>query len=62
MFGGYGRYNGTLFERDVHGIGELPFWKAGKAYYGPKILIASEDDVKDLLGQLPLTSSFTCWN
>ncbi len=55
MFGGYGRYTGTLFERDVHGIGELPFWKAGKAYYGPKILIASEDDVKDLLGQLPLT-------
>ncbi len=53
MFGGYGRYMRALLERDVHSIGELPFWKAGRGYYGPSILIASEDQVADLLNCRP---------
>jgi asparagine synthase (glutamine-hydrolysing) len=53
MFGGYGRYTRTLLERDVHELGELPLWNAGKSYYGPGILIASENEVEDLLGDVP---------
>ena len=53
MFGGYGRYTHTLLQRDLHEIGELPGWNAGRSYYGPGILIASESDVRDLLGYLP---------
>ncbi len=52
MFGGYGRYSRMLLERDVHEIGELTFWSPGR-YYGPSILIASESEVRSLLGDLP---------
>jgi asparagine synthase (glutamine-hydrolysing) len=56
LFGGYGRYARLLRERSERQAQSfLPngYWKPGAQYYGPAILISSDDEIEGLLGFLP---------
>ncbi len=53
LFGGYGRYFATLDESGRQVSGELPDYRPGDVYYGNRILVASDDHVRDLFGFLP---------
>lgn len=53
LFGGYGRYFQTLIERDEHINGAHVGWQPGKAYYGNRILVATEPHIEELLEYLP---------
>lgn len=53
MFGGYGRYHHTLHERDLRRRGALPGWRPGQAYFGSRILVASEPEITELFGFVP---------
>jgi asparagine synthase (glutamine-hydrolysing) len=53
LFGGYGRYFSTLDESGRHAAGELPDYRPGNVYYGNRILVSSDDHIRDLFGFLP---------
>jgi asparagine synthase (glutamine-hydrolysing) len=53
MFGGYGRYFSTLDELAARKSGALEGWKPGAAYFGSRILVSLEANVKELFGFVP---------
>ena len=53
LFGGYGRYFSTLDESGRQTAGELPEYRPGSVYYGNRILVSSDEHLKDLFGFLP---------
>src|SRR5262249_31311264 len=50
MFGGYRRYFAMLNELDRYRQGLMPHWRAGAAYYSPRILDAQELQIRQLFG------------
>ena len=53
LFGGYGRYFSTLDESGREANGELPGYRPGEVYYGGRILVASDEHIRDLFGFMP---------
>ncbi len=53
LFGGYGRYLGTLEEQLVHQHGNLPGWRPGETYYRERVAVADATVVGGLLGGMP---------
>ncbi|MFN8390791.1 MAG: asparagine synthase (glutamine-hydrolyzing) [Bdellovibrionota bacterium] len=58
MFCGYSRYFQMLDEerRALNGDPAFKNWKAGSAYFSPRILVFPENDVRELVGDLPPAS------
>ena len=53
LFGGYGRYFATLEETEREAAGELQGYSPGGTYYGNRILVSSDDHLRDLFGFMP---------
>lgn len=54
MFGGYGRYLATLEEDQRRATGEIgDWWERGQVYYGNRILVSLEADIRELFGFVP---------
>ncbi|WCS26434.1 asparagine synthase (glutamine-hydrolyzing) [Methylobacterium sp. NMS14P] len=54
LFGGYGRYFATLGEAERRARGEIGSeWTPGDAYFGNRILVATEHHIKELFGFVP---------
>ena len=54
MFGGYGRYLATLEEDQRRAAGEIgDWWERGQVYYGNRILVSLEADIRELFGFVP---------
>ena len=53
LFGGYGRYISTLEDDSRRVSGEQPDWRPGSTYYGPRILVSTEQYIEELFGFVP---------
>lgn len=53
MFGGYGRYIATMAEHEYGLREDLPLWRPGNIYYGPRILPMPLERLTDFFGQVP---------